>query len=364
MKKTISIVLSIISLTMLLLTPTSAAALPLDIPLTQTENSLTSNNECEILHLYPLQDGSFSILTSQYSLPTQRSSASVTVQSKNSGNQVYFDITDEESIFMRISETRLIPAQEIQITDMDIASINELASRHLFSNLLIDDLRKIAERSSAGEIEVQSLAVYIPGGESVSRQEGIVSRRTYTGYMGKKYYEEVLEFNGNSLPFNVVQPNSAFQNYIENVLSAAAETLIDTALNAATGDKWTLLTVFAQSDISQISTTEAVEHTSALIENKYRKYTYIYEYDGADMMFGSMIDNTYEYRFKNYLNVPGEDIIEGDDTPNQSCKAEGYTNADQYAYQWYLTSGYQNTISRYSYKNEDENVHTYVESLF
>lgn len=82
------------------------------------------------------------------------------------------------------------------------------------------------------------------------------------------------------------------------------------------------------------------------------------------MMFGSMIDNTYEYRFKNYLNVPGEDIIEGDDTPNQSCKAEGYTNADQYAYQWYLTSGYQNTISRYSYKNEDENVHTYVESLF
>lgn len=265
---------------------------------------------------------------------------------------------------MRISETRLIPAQEIQIADMDIALINEFASRYSFSSLLIDDLKRIAERSNAGEIEVQSLAVYIPSVESASAQGDLVSSRTYTGYKGRKYYEEVLEFNGNSLSFNVAQPDSAIQNYLKNFFRALGETIVSTALNAATGNKWTLVELFAQDAISGIPTTQAVDHTSVLIENKYRKYTYIYEYDGAEMMFGSKIDSTYAYRFKNYLNVHGSDIIEGEDSPTQSYVAEGYTNADQYAYYWYLNSGYQNTISNYLYINEDDDVETYVASLF
>lgn len=332
-------------------------------PLASIKNELESN-AFELLYLYPLSDGSYSTIP-QPSLQTmQDSSPAIVVHAKDNGGQIYLSEVNPSQLFMKISETRLIQAQEIKISDINELDVDMLAAAHSLSSYLTNDLKRIAEKSSAGEIAVQSLAVYTPYSALAPQSQSIQSSRTYTGYNGNKYYEEILDFKGNSTTFNVVQPPSALADYATNTLTALGKALLDYGLNKALGKTWTLVSIFSQNAISSIPTTKAVKHTAALIENKQRKYTYIYEYPGADMQLGSIIDCAYDYRFQNYLNYDGDKIVTGAVTPQQEYTAEGYDSADKYAYLWYLNSGYQNLITGYLYINSTENINTTVDSLF
>lgn len=78
--------------------------------------------------------------------------------------------------------------------------------------------------------------------------------------------------------------------------------------------------------------------------------TYIYE--GLDLFIGSVLDYTYNYRFKDYLNIPGYAILEGAYTPNQTRRSAYFYRADELAYQWFLNGGYVDMITGYTYTNE------------
>lgn len=138
---------------------------------------------------------------------------------------------------------------------------------------------------------------------------------------------------------------------------------MDNILDKATGNMWTLATIFAQSPgYSSIPTNASLKHSAVLLENKYRKYTYIY--DGNDLYFGSLFDYAYSYKFKEYLNIPGYAVLEGEYTPIQSWRTAYFYDADEMAYRWYGSGGYTDTIISYTYENQDAKLTTVVDSMF
>lgn len=311
------------------------------------------------IRLYSLPDGSFSLVP-QINKSNAYSVRTILAYAKNDSGQIFIDKNDPSKIYMRATETQLIPARELKVDNICDADIDAFSDIYSLSDRLRQDLHSIALRSRAGEIEISELSIYTPVERMTARGN---STSTYTGYNGRQYYEEILDLQGNSNTFSVKKPNSGFGTYVANVIKAGAETLMNNALDVITGNTWSIASVFLQSPgYGSIPTSAATEHTAALLENKYRKYTYIYE--GLDLFIGSVLDYTYNYRFKDYLNIPGYAILEGAYTPNQTRRSAYFYRADELAYQWFLNGGYVDMITGYTYTNESADLTTMVDSLF
>ena len=312
--------------------------------------------------LYPRLDGSYSTeyVTEQENMQRGGLGERLVVRARDSGNQVFFDEKTPSDIYMRVNSTTVIPADEINVTNITNIDIQAVVTTYKLSERLAQDLYRIEESYTLGELEIDNLCIYIPSNALATRS---VSTRTYTGYNGRQYYEELLILSGNSTTFNVVKPNYGAKTYSTNVMAAFATTLLNNALDTVSGNTWSLASVLAQSPgYSSIPTNAAVTHTAALIENKYRRYTYIYE--GSEHYFGSLLDYTSSYRFKDYINIPGYDILEGEYTPIQRHQTAYYYEGDRLAYQWYGNGGYTDTVTGYVYKNSNANLETTVDSLF
>lgn len=279
------------------------------------------------------------------------------------GGQIYE--SDVNNLFMRIDANRFMKAEELSIDTHNYSQFKVVADNKGLSNQLLSDIDRIMEKVHNGEIELaEPLAVYIPEPIYVKNDGRSItsSTKTYTGYAGRQYYQELLDCRGNSLEFNVTMPSSRWSQYCSQVFQSVVTTSASAGLDAVTGGTWTLLSVFLQSTSDSISTTQAIQHTAKLFENKYTKYTYLVQ-DG-EYYVGSVIDYTYNYFFRNFINVDGADFYSNGDTGKLTAKAAGYDSADEYAYRNYVNSSYNNTITRYNYKNTSQGINTYVSSLF
>lgn len=312
--------------------------------------------------LYPLDDGTYTTeITQTFSNSNMSfSNSPIKAYAKNDAMQVYIDTQNPAEIYMRINDTRLIPAQEISLGEAQLNDVETVCIENSLSDLLEQDLRKIAQCVKNGEIENCNVNIYLPKSRQLTRGN---SKSTYTGYNGRQYYEELLDFSANSESFSVKQPTYGFGTYVNNVIKAAAQTTANNVLDLITGNAWSIASVLLQSaGYDSIPTTAAVKHSAVLIENKYRKYTYIY--DGNEMLFGSLLDYTYIYRFQDLINYPGLYVVTGERTPPQSRRTADFYKADEVAYFWYLNSGYKDIVHSYTYTNQTENLTTNVDSMF
>lgn len=216
---------------------------------------------------------------------------------------------------------------------------------------------------AAGRIELsEPLVVYYPEGNEI-QSRGITSeRKTYTGYNGQQYYQELLTCSGNSKEFDVKMPKEPLKQYWEDVFVAGVKAMVDGVFSSIDNKAWTLFTVFGQGVSTSISTSQASTHTAKLFENKYSKITYLMR-DGQ-YVSSSVIDYAYEYFYENLINVDGKDFYSNGRTAHFSDKATGYDNADEYAYRAEGYQNYNNQITQYRYRNSSQNVDTFVDSLF
>lgn len=283
--------------------------------------------------------------------------------SAKEGGQIYEG--DVNNLFMRIDDNHFMKAEELSIDAQSYSQFEAVAENKGLSDQLKSDINRIMVKVQNGEIELtEPLAVYVPEPIYTENNARSItsSTKTYTGYAGMKYYQELLDFKANSLEFNVTMPSARWKQYCNQVFEAAVTTTASAGLDAITGRTWTLLSVFTQSTSDSISTTKAIKHTAKLFENKYIKYTHVV-LDGQ-YYAGSVIEYTYNYFFRNFINVDGSDFYSNGDTEKQTAKAKGYDKADEYAYQNYVSSPYINSITRYTYKNKTAGVNTYVNSMF
>lgn len=279
------------------------------------------------------------------------------------GGQVY--VQDTNNQFMRIDDSRFMKAQELFVDIENYRQFQNVAEAKGLSNQLQSDVDKIMTKVLNGEIELaEPLSVYIPeeidtanGSRSISK-----TTKTYTGYAGRQYYQELLDCKGNSLEFNVKKPATAFEQYVEHFFRAGATAAIDGVMTKIVGPGWTLARVLLFAPSDSIPTTYAYKHTAKLFENKYTKYTYLVQV--GEYYFGSKIDYTYKYFFRNFINEDGKAFYSNGDTENCVAKAPGYDQADEYAYKRWASQPYESIIANYTYTNEDANVTTSVDSLF
>lgn len=176
--------------------------------------------------------------------------------------------------FMRIDEERFISANVIKIDPYYSGNLENFASENRISNAVLADIKTLLRGLSNGSIRsIEELNVYVPISPSSLGAEQS-STKTYTGYAGRQYYEELLTYNSTSESFSVKKPNYGFGTYASNVLKAAAVTAGTAVMDYITGGAWTIASIFAQSPgYSSIPTTAASTHSAVLHENKYRKYT-------------------------------------------------------------------------------------------
>lgn len=281
------------------------------------------------------------------------------------GDQIYK--SNNNNYYMRIDSESFMQAEAISIEPDNYTEFKAIASEKGLSDALLDDIDNIMAKVNSGQIELEKpLVVYTPTNISLkSNGMGIITdagETTYTGYGNRQYYQELLNFSGNSSEFNVQKPNSSWSQYCNKFFSAAVNTSISLGLDYLLGGRWTLLSLFAQSTSDSIPTTTAFTHTAKLFENKYRKYTYVIQ--DNDKYLGSLTDYTYRFYFENFINVAGQSFFSNGRTANFSAKSVGYDNADEYAYYNYLNSVYNNRIEKYEYKNESLNISTYVDSQY
>lgn len=291
----------------------------------------------------------------------------ITIESVEGTGGIYCDVNSDASIYMQVSSDAVVPAEEIHFDPSDPVEVAQKVDEYELSDNVRDALMELSQQCVDGEAYIDSLTVYIPAEHEIMSR-GRTSHtytRTYTGYNGKKYYEELLVFSGNSTSFNVATPPGALSRYANNVLVAVAEATLSAALDRITGDAWSIVSLFVDLDdldsYYAIQTQTAYEHTAILVENKSRKWTYVCE--GNDKFIGSVLDFATSYKFKNYLSIPGADVRHIGDTPLQERQPEGWTRADELAYRNFNSGAYTNYIPRYSYKNDTYNLSASVASL-
>lgn len=320
---------------------------------TPYDNDTTLDVLADTLMLVPNDDGTYVI-----SNGSRSGSISVT---KFDGTDVYADAVN--SLYMRVNATAFIRAKSFQV---DLESYQTLLNRSTgieFSPRLLEIVTKIMNDVASGKIELnRPLVIYYPEEHEIETRGITSSTKTYIGYKGKQYYQELLSCSGNSLEFNVRMPKTKWSQYCENVFVAGVQTMMDGVINTATYDYWTLISIFTNFPSDSLSTTQAGEHTAKLFENKYTKITYFMR-DG-EYISSSVIDYAYDYSYENFINIPGIDFYSNGRTQHFSEKATGYDNADEYAYHAEVSGNYNNQITKYRYRNSTLELNTFVDSLF
>lgn len=309
----------------------------------------------ETLVLLQNEDGIYEVVS-----PNVRSGLAVKAKE---GGQIYEGNSD--NLFMRIDDSRFMKAEVLSVDADNYSQFKVTAEKKQLSDQLLSDIERIMDKAAKGEIElVEPLAVYVPESVEVQRNARTITKttKTYTGYAGRQYYQELLDCKANSLEFNVKNPASPLDQYMEHLFKAGAEAGVDGIMSATTGPGWTLAKIFLFTPNDSIPTTYAYKHTAKLFENKYTKYTYLVQ--TGEYYFGSKIDYTYKYFFRNFINQDGEDFSAVGDTGNCTAMAFGYDRADEYAYKYWANPIYENIIKRYKYTDKNTNVDTYVDSLF
>lgn len=297
-----------------------------------------------------------------YEIGNMNSRAGVRVTAKD-GGQIYEGAVN--GLFMRIDATHFMEAEVLSVDAYNYSQFKVIANNKGVSAQLQSDIDKIMAKVRNGEIELtEPLAVYVPKTINVENgSRGITTKKTtYSGYAGREYYQELLDCKGNSLEFNVKMPSSKWSQYCSQVFQSIVTTSASAGLDAVSYGTWTLLSVFLHSTSDSISTTKAIKHTAKLFENKYIKYTYVIQ--NGEYYLGSVIEYSYNYFFENFINVDGEAFYSDGKTPQLYAKGAGYDKADEYAYRNYTNASYNNSITRYDYKNNSAGIHTYVNSLF
>ena len=280
------------------------------------------------------------------------------------GAEIYTD--SNNGTYMRIDDTRFFKAEKVELQTYDSTSFYAIADEYGFSSQLIDDVTALMTRVNAGEVELlEPVTIYVPERNTSNLNARLtitdVSSRTYTGYKNRQYYEEIVKISGISNDFNVRNLSSGWKQYVAKVISSFVETAVDGIMDGITGNAWTLAGCFAQSIPTSIPTNNAMRHTAKLVENKYIKYTSLYQ--GSTMYLGSVTEYAYKYRFQNILNFDGWGSLSSGYTDWFDAVGTGYSNADEYAYRYYLNT-YNNPITRYWYKSDDGSVNVYVSSLY
>lgn len=281
------------------------------------------------------------------------------------GDQIYK--SNNNNFYMRVDNESFMQAEAISIEPDNYTEFKTIASEKGLSDALLDDIDNIMAKVNSGQIELEKpLVVYTPTNISLENdtKSGIIDagNSTYTGYGNRQYYQELLRFSGTTESFPIIKPESTWVQYRNKVFKAIVNTTIDEALDFIMGSKWTLLSIVLQSTSDSIPTTTSCGHSAILVENKYRKYTYVVQ--DNERYLGSVTDYTYDTFFKNLITVPGVDAYFVGDSPPFSAKSEGYDNADEYAYYNYLNSAYNNRIEKYVYENESLNIPTFVDSQY
>lgn len=320
---------------------------------TPYDNDSTLDVLADTLMLVPNDDGTYVI-----SNGSRSGNISVT---KFDGTDVYADAVN--SLYMRVNTTTFVRAKSLQVGPDNYQMLLNRSSGIEFSPRLLEIVTKIMNDVASGKIELsRPLVIYYPEEHEIETRGITSSTKTYTGYKGRQYYQELLSCSGNSLEFNVRMPKVQWQQYCEYVFVAGIKTMMDGVINTATNNTWTIASIFTNFPSNSLSTTQAGKHTAKLIENKYTKITYLMR-DG-EYISSSVIDYAYDYFYENIINIDGVGSYYNGITPHSSEKAPGYDNADEYAYHAEVSGNYNNQITSYLYRNSTMKIDIFVDSLF
>lgn len=280
------------------------------------------------------------------------------------GGEIYTDANN--GTYMRIDATRFFKAEKLVLATTNSTEFSALADEYAFSPQLIADVTLFLNKVNSGDIHLlEPLAIYVPERNVQNSNARLTitdySNRTYTGYNNRQYYEEIIKISAISNDFNVRNLEPGWASYLNKVFSASVVSSMDGLMNSITNGWWTLVSVLGQSVSNSIPTTNAAYHTAKLIENKYIKYTSLYQ--GTEMYLGSVTEYAYQFRYQNFLNYDGVGSTCSGYTNWYSAMATGYNNADEYAYRYYLNT-YHNPITQYLYKSNDGEICVYVDSLY
>lgn len=157
------------------------------------------------------------------------------------------------------------------------------------------------------------------------------SRRTYTGYKGRTYQDDIYETKTSS-DWKLIYEGKNISNYFDSTISNIISLIIDGTIDLQTKGIWSIgKVIFSEFNADKISSNTSIKHEAKLQSTQVEKFTYILEPDGQYYLGCNTVRG--DYYLRNYLDVPGEEGIETS-SPTTYFKSDSWDKADEKAWQW------------------------------
>jgi hypothetical protein len=251
------------------------------------------------------------------------------------------------SIDEKISNDAKVPLRKISMNPLDKNEVESIIATYQLQPETVKDIYEYMEKVRKGSIQPGKINIYIPS--TTPSQEISTSsdyRKTYVGYAGKTYYEEVLSYDNTSASVTVKEAYG-FLDYLNKTIDAAAKYGFGTGMDWITKGMWSIGSIFTGGLPSGVPTNSKFRHESRLYEYKVKKFTYLVE--SGQYYFGSRVEMSISH-FDNLTVFPGLHPIEyGENTKLESIITPSYDIPDQRAYYSYMNGGWVEPIVQYKY---------------
>jgi|GEM_PF-4424065 len=269
---------------------------------------------------------------------------------------VYVSKSDMKK-FLKVNDNTFLEVNEVSINPYDKNAVEDIIKKYEIKDNAASDLRDYANKCADGTVKnapniiyytpktlISSTAVLplINSIHPLASSGTLVSTKTYSGYGGKTYYEELFNYQNGTGYQTVKESNNKLNDYIDKVITEKVTDIAGGVVKEVIGDTFTLIQLAGgYIDTSPIAPNSNWMHQANLHENKYKKYCYVKEYNYSTGKYDYLIGadgETVNYYFQhqitdgyNYI-PPVTDAVKVDTTPY-------YLNLDSKAYYFYLNTG-------------------------
>lgn len=249
-------------------------------------------------------------------------------------NHIYS--TQDSRYFSKIDDTQYIELNKVLVDITSLENIQLITEEYSISDAVAARLIKLYEENINGTQTVTQVEVYTPVGINAR------SSRTYTGYGGLQYSEEIVTWESYSDWVEAFESrDEAFNNYLKDVVPDTIMGLFAIGADYITKGGYSLVALgFPLIPKAEYSTNTHVHNT--LLNQKYsEKMTFVHsggvEYIGSTTAFVSYyFEEELRYGYKvDPLRDSGDEVLQN--TPY-------YYNADELAYYHFQNGGQAETF--------------------
>lgn len=242
-----------------------------------------------------------------------------------------------------------IPLKKISINPLNKNEVESIINTYHLQPKTVESIREYLNKCEKGEIKSTSLNIYVPSSDLSQYTYNTPNpyTKTYVGYGGKTYYEEVISYD-NTSDSKTVCESTGWSNYLHSTIQAFVSYGIGTFLDTQLSGAWSIASIFTKGIPSDVPANSTFRHEARLHEHKVKKFTYVVE--NGQYYFGSHVEMSVSY-FENTVVIPGLCPTQTGEPANMDpAITPNFDNPDAKAYNTYLGDGWVEIISHHKYK--------------